>query len=80
MDGSQLKLKAQLDYERHQSHDLTITVSDSLPMHNVVITGTVNVGSVNEGLPVFSTGKLKSLFLFMCVLSCKRLLKVEHYT
>ncbi|KAI8782077.1 protocadherin Fat 4 [Biomphalaria glabrata] len=55
MNANVLRLKAQLDYETTQSHDLVVTVSDTVAAHNVLITGTVVVGSVNEGAPVFQS-------------------------
>ncbi|KAH9508008.1 hypothetical protein Btru_052572, partial [Bulinus truncatus] len=55
MAANVLKLKSQLNFETAQSHDLEITVSDSVPSHVVKITGTVTVGSVDEGPPVFQS-------------------------
>ncbi|GFO15617.1 protocadherin fat 4, partial [Plakobranchus ocellatus] len=54
VEGGTLKLKASLDYESAQTHDLTIQVSDGDVNHDVDISGTVSVGSVDEGPPVFS--------------------------
>ncbi|CAL1540461.1 unnamed protein product [Lymnaea stagnalis] len=51
MDTNKLELKALLDFETAQSHDLEITVSDTV--HTLIITGTITVGSVDEGPPVF---------------------------
>ena len=63
VESGSLKLKAQLDFETATSHALTIQVSDGVAGHNKDITGTVTVGSVDEGPPVFT----QSMFLASCV-------------
>ncbi|KAK3800494.1 hypothetical protein RRG08_043813, partial [Elysia crispata] len=54
VEGGSLKLKAQLDFETAQTYALTIQVSDGDASHNADIIGTVSVGGVDEGQPVFS--------------------------
>lgn len=60
ISGSDLRLKNTLDFETAQSHDLTITVFDGDASHNLNIQGAVTVGSVDEGAPTYSTGRITS--------------------
>ncbi|XP_012943596.1 protocadherin Fat 4 [Aplysia californica] len=55
MSGSKLRLKSALDYDTTQTHDLTVLVSDGDVSHDTTISGTVTVGSVDEGQPSFAT-------------------------
>ena len=48
-------LKASLDYNLAQLHDLSIRVSDGI--HDINIAGTVIVGSVDDGPPTFASSQ-----------------------
>ncbi|GFR96080.1 cadherin EGF LAG seven-pass G-type receptor 2 [Elysia marginata] len=54
VEGGSLKLKDSLDFETDQTHDLTIQVSDGDASHNREIVGTVTVGGVDEGEPIYT--------------------------
>ncbi|XP_059167708.1 cadherin-23-like [Physella acuta] len=53
MNSNTLELKSKLDFSAAQSYNLVITASDSVASHDLQITGTIIVGSVNDGPPVF---------------------------
>ena len=71
-NGDQLRLKNTLDYESVTTYPMTISVSDGALTFDV--TGTINVGPVNEKPPVFSSSSMCCLInnYCLCVSECHR--------
>ena len=65
MTESALALKSSLDFSSAQSYDLTIKVSDGDPTHDVSISGSVSVRSVDDGPPAFATGNIDLIYTFL---------------
>ncbi|XP_059167189.1 cadherin-23-like [Physella acuta] len=57
IEGNQLLLRTPLDFEKKASHDIVVHVSDMVEAHALDIAVTINVGSVDEGPPVFTNGQ-----------------------